>query len=178
MRSFLSGSLERISSGNLAESSYSFCFTMNYLKIHRSRSTRVAALTALKTNSRKEVSESFNVPIPTLDRWKREAQDAGTMGDGLGLARPAPRKIRSDAGQRKKVTPRMINTMKKKIDQNPGLTCNDLRASVPGLDEVSRRTVNDVILKNLGLTSRVAVKKPLLTPPQVAETDFIYTYLF
>ena len=32
MRSFLSGSLERISSGNLAESSYSFCFTMNYRK--------------------------------------------------------------------------------------------------------------------------------------------------
>ena len=89
------------------------------------------------------------------------------MGDGLGLARPAPRKIRSDAGQRKKVTPRMINTMKK-IDQNPGLTCNDLRASVPGLDEVSRRTVNDVILQDLGLPSRVAVKKPLLTPRQVA----------
>ena len=120
MRSFLSGSLERITSGNLAESSYSFCFTMNYPKIHRSRSTRVAALTAVKTNSRKEVSESFNVPIPTLDRWKREAQDAGTMGDGLGLARPAPRKIRSDAGQRKKVTPRMINTIK--IPASPAMT--------------------------------------------------------
>ena len=80
-------------------------------------------------------------------------------------------------GRRSEVTPRMINTMKK-IDQNPGLTCNDLRASVPGLDEVSRRTVNDVILQDLGLPSRVAVKKPLLTPPQVAETDFIYTYLF
>ena len=48
----------------------------------------------------------------------------------------------------------------KKIDQNPGLTCIDLRASVPGLDEVSRRTVNDVILQDLVLPSRVAVKKP------------------
>ena len=57
-------------------------------------------------------------------------------------------------------------------------TSNDFHASVPGLDEVSRRTVNDVILQDLVLPSRVAVKKPLLTPPQVAETDFIYTYLF
>ena len=62
MRSFLFGSLEWISSGNLAESSYSFCFTMNYPKIHRSRSTRVAALTALKINSTLKVS-TFLSPL-------------------------------------------------------------------------------------------------------------------
>ena len=148
---------------------------MNYPKIHRSRSTRVAALTALKINSTLKVS-TFLSPLWIDGREKLRMLEPWVMDlDWLDL--PAPRKIRSDAGQRKKVTPRMINTMKK-IDQNPGLTCNDLRASVPGLDEVSRRTVNEVILQDLGLPSRVAVKKPLLTPPQVAETDFIYTYLF
>ena len=68
---------------------------MKYPKIHRCRSTRVAALTAHKTNTRKEISESFNIPLPTLDGWKREAKASGTMV----MARPAFRKIRSDAGR-------------------------------------------------------------------------------
>ena len=68
------------------------------------------------------------------------------------------------------MVPRMknMNTMKSKIDKNPSLTCNDLHASISGLDEVSRKTVNDVILQDLGLPSCVAVKMPLLTPNQAA----------
>ena len=90
------------------------------------------------------------------------------MGVGAGLARPAPRKIHSDAGKKKLVTPRMSNTIKWKLTNNPGLTCSNLCALIPGLDEVSRRTVNDVILQDLGLPSCVSVKKPLLTLHQVA----------
>ena len=122
----------------------------------------------LKVSSFKEVSDYFDIPIPTLKLWKKAAKAAGTMGDGPGLARPSPRKVRSDAGKRKKVTPRMLNAIRRKLKQTPGLTCNDLRASVPGLNQVTRRTLNNIILHDLKLPSRVAAKKPLLNPKQIA----------
>ena len=141
---------------------------MDSPKLFRSRSTKIGALTAVKHSTFKEVAESFDIPIQTLKRWKKAAVDAGTMGDGPGLARPAPRKIHSDAGKRKLVTLRMMNAIKQRIASNPGLSCNNLCSLVSGLDSVPRRTVNNIILHDLGLPSRVAVKKPLLTPQQVA----------
>ena len=62
----------------------------------------------------------------------------------------------------------MINKIKKKINNNNNLTCNDLHTSIPGLEEVSRWTVNNIVLKDIGLSSCVAARTPLLTDRQVA----------
>ena len=100
--------------------------------------------------------------------WQAAAKEAGTFSDRPGIARPAPRRPRSDVGKRREVSPRMINKIKKKINNNRHLTCNDLHTSIPGLEEVSRRTVNNIVLKDIGLSSRVAARTPLLTDRQVA----------
>ena len=97
--------------------------------------------------------------------WQAAAKEAGTFSDRPGIARPAPRRPRSDTGKRREVSvsPRMINKIKKKINNNRHLTCNGLRTSIPGLEEVSKRTVNNIVLKDIGLSSCVAARTPLLT---------------
>ena len=139
----------------------------------RSNSTRVAALTMRKNGVPvKTVMNAFSPSIPkrTLMDRQAAAKEAGTFSDRPGIARPAPRRPRSDAGKRREVSvsPRMMNKIKKKINNNRHLTCNDLRTSIPGLEEVSRRTVNNIVLKDIGLSSRVAARTPLLNDRQVA----------
>ena len=113
----------------------------------------------------KEVKDLTGVPPSTHRRWVAAAKASGDW-DHLPL-KPAHRKRRSDFGQGKKLTRRMIATIKRRLLYNPSLTVDKLCEMVPDLSEVSRQRVNWAILHRIGLPSHVAKKKPLLTDFQV-----------
>ena len=96
------------------------------------------------------------------------ATEAGDAGSGVltETPRPPPRKVRSDKGVGKKVTPVMIRAISRRINNNRFLTANELREKVPGLNAVSKMTVCRILKGKLGLGSGVAVKKPFLTAAQ------------
>ena len=116
-----------------------------------------------------DVTKDLKIPARTLSRWKKDAKEAGTW-DGAGdsgLARPAKRKTDPGSGfHRRKVTMAMKRKMKKKIMRNPFITPLGLQEKIPELRDVSKRTIQRVILKELNLPSRAAAKKPFLTEAQ------------
>ena len=61
----------------------------------------------------------------------------------------------------------MIAAIKRRLLNNPRMTVDELREKVPGLSAVSKTQVNWAIVHRLGLSSRVAKKKPLLTDFQM-----------
>ena len=137
----------------------------------RSNSTKVSALSMLKSGlTQRKVSERLGIPMRTLRDWKAAAIKAGTRagpgGDG-GLARPAPRKANpGSGGSNRKVNERMKIRMKSLLKINPFLTPYGLQQRIPGLRNVSLRTIQRVILKELNIPSRIAAKKPHLTQAQ------------
>ena len=134
---------------------------------HASPGTRKSVLLLKKGGNvtSKEVKDLTGVPPSTQRRWVASAKASGDW-DRLP-SKPAHRKRRSDAGQGKKLTRRMIAAIKRRLLNNPSLTVDELRELVPGLSVVCRQWVNWVILHRIGLPSRVARKKPLLTDFQV-----------
>ena len=135
--------------------------------LHRSNSTKVAALTMLKNGVKsKTIQESLRIPKSTFFDWVRKARESGTMtaaGDGA-MARPAPHK--AGQGRPTKVTDVTKAEMRRKLERNPFLTSAELCACIPALANVSPRTVRRICLKDLKLPSRVSRLKPLLTQAQ------------
>ena len=61
----------------------------------RSGSTKVSALTMMKSGEKtRKVSQQLNIPMRTLQQWKKDSKKSGDWlgadGDN-GFARPAPR---------------------------------------------------------------------------------------
>lgn len=140
---------------------------------HRSNSTRVSALTMLKSGTPPtQVSSQLNIPPSTLRRWKKESKAAGTWnilneaGDS-NLARPAPRrKDPGSGGHNRKIDERMKERIKACLDEDPFLTPAGLQRKIPRLKEVHKATVRKVINTDLAIPSRIAAVKPFLTDTQ------------
>ena len=137
----------------------------------RSNSTKVSGLSMMKGGMKtRDVSVRLGIPMRTLQKWKKDSIKAWTWtgpgGDG-GLARPAPRKTDPGSGfASRKVNKRIKRRMKALLKINPFLTPFGLQQRIPGLRNVSLRTIRQVILKELGIPSRLAAKKPHLTEAQ------------
>ena len=138
--------------------------------MQRSNSTKVSALNMLKSGvSPGDVSKNLKIPARTLSRWKKDAEDSGTWagaGDS-GLARPAKRKSDpGSGGHNRKITAETKTKIRQKLRRDPFLTSYGLQAAIPELRTVSQRTIQRVVTKELKIPSRVAAKKPFLTPAQ------------
>jgi hypothetical protein len=68
--------------------------------------------------------------------------------------------------------------LKRVVTENPRLTTKDLKTSYPNLlGNVAIRTIQNRLYKDLCLPSRVAAKKPLLTPKMIKKRlDFARRY--
>ena len=136
----------------------------------RSNSTKVSALSMLKSGlTQRKVSERLGIPMRTLRDWKAASIKSGkwNAGGDAGLARPAPRKINPGSGfASRKVTEKMKRRIKHLLNINPFLTPYGLQLRIPGLKNVTLRTIQHVILKELNIPSRIAAKNPHLTEAQ------------
>ena len=139
----------------------------------RSNSTKIAALTMLKSgnHTQAEVSRLLGIPTRTLRDWKKAAIEAGTWdmdaaGDNNnnGLVRPAPRaKDPGSGGHNRKITDRLKRRIKQHLENDPFLTPHGLQRQIPALREVSHRSIRRCIAKDLGIPARRAAIKPQLT---------------
>ena len=93
---------------------------------YASPSTRKSVLLLKKGGNvtSKEVKDLTGVPPSTHRRWVAAAKASGDW-DHLPL-KPAHRKRRSDAGQGKVLTGRMIAAIRRRLLNNPRLTANEL----------------------------------------------------
>ena len=74
---------------------------------------------------------------------------------------------KQQGGNRQKVTPANLQTMRRLWSQNPFLAAKVIRANNPSLHHLSVRTVQRAMEKRLGLPCMRAAKKPALTPQQL-----------
>ena len=128
----------------------------------RSGSTKVSAPTSMKQGVKTwVVSETLNIPMRTLQEWKKASKESGNWDALGGLSRPAKRKADPGSGSGgRKVSSRMMKRIKDLLDINPFMTPVGLQQRLPGLRDVSLRTIQRVILKDLKIPSRLATKKP------------------
>jgi hypothetical protein len=62
-----------------------------------------------------------------------------------------------------KITPALVEDMRKLLSKSPTLSARQLKARVPGLENIAIRTIQDACVKKLAMRSRKMAKKPLLT---------------
>ena len=119
----------------------------------RSGSTQVSALTMMKGGAKtREVSRRLNIPMRTLQMWRKASKESGNWNAPGGLARPAKRKTDPGSGTGGwKVNSRTLKRMQNLLDINPFLTPYGLQQRIPRLREVSLRTIQRVILHDLKL---------------------------
>jgi transposase len=72
-------------------------------------------------------------------------------------------KRKKGSGRPRKVTPQVLKMLKMQIDKYPFMTAGQLRATVPALADLSDRTVQRRLQKDLNMRSKVAALKPMLT---------------
>ncbi len=70
-------------------------------------------------------------------------------------------------GGHRKITDKMKDRLRRHVLQHPFKSAKQLRRDVIGWQKISVRSIQHVLQKELGLPSRVAAKKPLLTPAMV-----------
>lgn len=70
-------------------------------------------------------------------------------------------------GGHRKITDKMKDRLRRHVLQHPFKSAKQLRRDVIGWQKISVRSIQHVLKKELGLPSRVAAKKPLLTPAMV-----------
>ncbi len=80
-------------------------------------------------------------------------------------APPPPAKKRTD--RKRKVTTNMKVRMGLFVKRNPFKTARELRNEVFGWSKISVRSIQEILKNELGLPSRVATKKPMLTKKMV-----------
>ena len=138
----------------------------------RSNSTKVTALNMMKRGDTcAKVARDLKISERTLWRWKEGSKAAGKWDGpgGDGLAQPAER--RKDPGTRtknRKITDEIKKVIKRKLRFNPFLTAYGLQQCIPELANISQRSIMRCVAKELKLPSRIAAKKPFLTPDQKA----------
>ena len=127
----------------------------------RSGSTKVSALTMMRSGEKtRKVSETLNIPMRTLQKWKKDSKESGDWlgadGDN-GLARPAPRKAEPGTGTKnRKMTEELKKKVLKELEKDPFLTPYGLQKLIPELRSVSHSAIRRNIQKGLNIPSRLA----------------------
>lgn len=101
------------------------------------------------------IAAEFNVSRMSIYRLKKAAND---LPPNI-----IPQRKRG-SGRNRKTTQRTDELMKRDIKKDPFLTAAEIKKNHPGLlDDVSIRTIQHRLQKDLGLPCRRAAKKPLIT---------------
>ena len=78
-----------------------------------------------------------------------------------------PLAVIKKSGRPSKTSPRKLKRLQQYVNSNPFKTAKEVRREVVGWSGVSVRTIQRTLQKKLGLPSRRAAAKPLLTPAMV-----------
>jgi hypothetical protein len=78
-----------------------------------------------------------------------------------------PSSIKKRLGGITKISFAMKNRLRQAVLKHPFKSAKELKKDVPGWDKISVHMIQHVLQKQLGLPSRVAAKKPLLTQTMV-----------
>ncbi len=78
-----------------------------------------------------------------------------------------PSSIKKRLGGIRKISFAMKDRLRQAVLKHPFKSTKELKKDVPGWDKISVRMIQHVLQKQLGLPSRVAAKKPLLTQAMV-----------
>ena len=94
---------------------------------HRSNSTKVAALTLLKSGVKPiQVSRDLSIPTKTLRNWRKASIASGDNNNVV--AKPAPHKKHPGTGiGNRKITDSIKEKIKRKLDVSPFLTLRGLQ---------------------------------------------------
>ena len=103
----------------------------------------------------KEVATMIGVSTKTVRRLEQRAEEL-EPGE-------VPRR-RLGSGRKKSYGQTEIDAIRAAWEENQKITCTQLLLQLPQtLGHLSRKTVNNILLKELNLRSSVAAKKPFLT---------------
>ena len=121
-------------------------------QLHRSNSTKAAALTLLKSGQGVDkVAKDLSIPRSTLYDWKKAAINCGNWVPGPSgdvLVHAAPRKPGTGVNIRK-ITAGLLNKIDKLTDKDPFLTSGAIKEKISGLADVVPRTIHDALVKDL-----------------------------
>ena len=107
------------------------------------------------------VAEDLGVNVRTIQRLEQRSKK-------LKKGEIPERKVGS--GPRRTYGPKQIRAIDKAIDENPRLTCHQLKLQLPKtLANVGPRTIRRIISEELDIPSRVPPKKPFVTAAMIQE---------
>lgn len=133
---------------------------------------QVGAIVALHNNnlSQRQIAQQLNIAQSTVNMWIQRYKSEGSKY----TPRPKAR-----MGRPRKTGKRTNNILKREIELQPTLSAKELIVMHPELlSNVSERTIQRRLQLDLGLPSRQAAKKPLLTKKmKKARMDFCKAHL-
>ena len=125
------------------------------------RSDQIAQITCLcqAKHSNKEIGAITGISSRSIQRWTKKFRES-TDGDV-----PLQRKSK---GKPKLLSPRTLKMIKRQVDENPTLTARQLKDRNPLLlQDVSIRTIQRALCRDLGYRCYVAKRVPRLTARQM-----------
>ena len=124
-------------------------------KKHFGSDTRGAILALHKTDkNQRQIAEQLHLSKSTVNLWISRAKENGLAST------PVPKKR---SGRPRKTNLRTDQYVKRLVCNKPTITAKEIKATMYHvLEDVSERTIQHRLQKELGLPSRRAAKKPLL----------------
>ena len=102
-----------------------------------------------------KIASKLNVAQSSVSNWIRRYKS----DPNKNVPKVLPR-----SGRPKKITAANIATVRRSVARNPTQSANQIRLNNPSLHHLTRKSINDILVKKLKLPARVRVKKPGLTP--------------
>lgn len=118
---------------------------------------QVGAIIALKSAglSQRKIATQLNISVSTANLWIQRGLTDGFMS----TPKPKPR-----SGRPRKTSSRTDSILKREVQTQPTISCKEIKMKHNILlRNVSVRTIQHRLQKDLGFPSRQAAKKPLLT---------------
>ena len=108
----------------------------------------------------KRISEITGVPLRTVQHWTKRFRDTGFNDiEPLHLKSPGAKRKLSDA---------TLKVLRREVDKSPRITARQLKENNPMLlSDVSLRTIQRVLERDLRYKYRCAWKKPIVTKRQM-----------
>ena len=129
---------------------------------HLSDTDKATAL-ALRECGVKQIDVASRLGV-TVKSIRRLEQSAKILKPGEVPAR------KSGSGRKKKYGEKEVKIIGKACDENPGITATQLKLLRPKeLGHLSRRTLSNIVRKDVGLKSCVRAQKPFLTESKKLE---------
>ena len=107
----------------------------------------------------KYISETTGISLRSCERWSKAFRDNNYQD------LPLPKKPQ---GKARKVSPRGVSILRRDVERNPRISAKQLKEQNPYiLENVSERTVQRILKRDLQYKYRCAWKKPIQTRRQI-----------